>query len=266
MARQGPALILILLAACSSGPGERDPEAAKRYYAQGQEAARNGEHVEAIDCYTDAVGADPEFPDAYFQRGYHYLECRNLGTPPYPTRELVDRALMDYSVAIKLHPGFGDAYFSRAMIWASRANYKQAVEDLLVCSRYKGRDPEPQLLLGELYEYKFENMGLTAMKHYEKYVELGGTNELVREKVKIWKQLQAGTEPPKKEPTAEDEKKAEDLHKQMLGLIAAGKEEEAWKVAEEIVTKYAHTKYFKEKAKGLQATYNYLKEKYGKPK
>lgn len=265
MARTRAALILALVAGCSSGAPKLDVERARGYYNEGRTAQERNEHEEAVGAFTSAIKYNPGLADAYYFRAWSWLQLRKLEKPPKPVRELVDRAFADYSAAVNANPTYADAYFSRAMLLCSRANYHAAVADLLVCARYKPKDPEPHLILGQIYEEKFENQIVLAMKHYDEYVKLGGTNQAIREKVALYKQLTAKQEDPKKEPTAEDEKKAQELHEKFK-LLYPTNEDEAFKAIEELVTKYNHTKYFKQKAQALTALYNGLKEKRGEKK
>jgi len=249
----------LLAAGCSSSSKRIDPEKAREFYTEGKAEQEQGRHTNAVESFSNALQHNATFADAYFARASSYLEMRRMEKSPYPTRELVDRALTDYGSAVSTNPTFADAYFSRAMLLASRARYRDSVADLLVCTRYAPRDPEPHLLLGELYESKFENEIVAAMKHYEQYVALGGTNEGVREKVAVWKRINTPVDMPRKEPTEEEEKKARELHEQFQRLYPA-KEEEAFRAVEELVSKYAHTKYFAKYSTALSVLYKALKE------
>jgi len=265
VARTRATLILVLVSGCAGGAPKVDPEKARGYFNEGRTAQGKEEHEEAVGAFTNAIKYNPAFADAYYFRAWSWLQMRKMENPPKPMRELVDRAFADYSAAVHANPTFADAYFSRAMLFCSRANYHSAVADLLVCARYKPKDPEPHLILGQIYEEKFENQIVLAMKHYEEYTKLGGTNETVRQKVALYKQLTAKQDVPKKEPTAEDEKKAQELHEKFKQLYPTD-EAEAFKAIEELVTKYNHTKYFKRSAGPLTALYNGLKEKRGEKK
>jgi tetratricopeptide (TPR) repeat protein len=256
---RAPVVLFLLALGCSSGPKKADPERARVLFHEGLDLQEKDRHEEATETFTEALGYNPTYADAYAARAYSWLQMRKMEKPPVPVRMLIDRAFSDYTAAVSANPTFADAYFSRAMILCSRARYQDAVADLLVCSRYKPKDPEPHLLMGEIYEHKFENQMVLAMKHYEEYVKLGGTNAQVREKVALWKQLTAQTEaPPKKEPTADDEKKAEELHQRFKQLPPTS--DEAFRAIEELVTRYNHTKYYKKHQVALNALYAGLKE------
>jgi Flp pilus assembly protein TadD len=236
-------------------------ESAKAYAEEGRQAARAGDHASAVDFYTKAIESNPESPEAYSGRGYSSVQLRRDPEADGGARAREDGAIRDYSMAIRYNPAFADAYFNRAMLLASRARYKDAVEDLLNASRYQPRDPEPHLWLGRIYEEKLEGRVVAAMEHYEKYADLGGSDPAVREKVRLWKELRSQVVPaPARDPTAEDEKKAEELHEGFKKLFAADRKDEALKAVEELVSKYGHTRYVRERVAQFQALLNALKK------
>jgi tetratricopeptide (TPR) repeat protein len=215
----------------------------------GREAVRQQNTAEAIRLYTRAVKANPDNAEAYYERGKCCVRVRLDPKTEVDSRVYEERALEDFS---------------------SRAQYKQAADDLLNAARFKPQDPEAHLCLGELYEAKFEDRAILAMDHYEKYVELGGTNPTIREKVKLWKELKkqmSGTgatpavHPPAKQPTPEDEKRAAEIHLKALDLLKQPDKSEAVKAMEELLTQYGHTKYVQEKARALQAAIAAFKKK-----
>lgn len=270
MARTGATVILLLVAAgCASSPDKPDPGAARAYLENGRQAAGRGDHPGAIGHYTKAIQANPEMPEAYYERGYSNVRLRLAPASAGSVRVYEDRALADYGTAIRLDPTYADAYFNRAMVLSSRAQFKAAAEDLLYATRFKPKDPEPHLWLGRLYEEKFEGRAMAALDHYEKYVDLGGTDQGVREKVKEWKELKKQMSTPSKAPTPEEEKKAEGLHDDFKRLFAAGQKAEAVKTIEELISKYGHTQYVQKRTRELTALLNGLraapKDAPGKP-
>src|SRR6185295_11758345 len=153
----------------------------------GREAARKRDHPEAIRIYTRAVKANPDNAEAYYERGKSCIQVRLDPKTEGDSRTYENQAVEDFGAALRKNPAYADAYFNRAMLLSSRAQYKQAVDDLLNAVRFKPQDPEAHLSLGEIYENKFEDRMVLAMDHYEKYVDLGGTSGTVREKVRLWK-------------------------------------------------------------------------------
>jgi tetratricopeptide (TPR) repeat protein len=235
---------------------------------EGREAVRKNNRPEAIRLFTRAVKANPDNAEAWYERGRCFIQMRLDPKTEGDVRSYEQRALDDFSNALRKNPAFADAYFNRAMILSSRAQYRPAVDDLLNASRYKPQDPEAHLCLGELYEGKFEDRIILAMDHYEKYVDLGGSDPVVREKVRLWKELKKSVggsgpapAPSTKAPTAEEEKKAAELHQKALDLLQKPDKSEAVKILEELLSTYGHTKYVQEKARGLQAAIAAFKKK-----
>ncbi len=96
------------------------------------------------------------------------------------------------------------------------------------------------------------------MKHYEQYAELGGTNEDALAKAKAWRSIQ---ERPKATPTPskDDEARAKDLHDRFKLLFSQERESEAISAIGELVEKYGHTRYFKDREVALSALWRSLK-------
>jgi tetratricopeptide (TPR) repeat protein len=236
-----------------------------RLVEDGREAVRQGNLGEAGRLFTQAAKVNPENAEAFYERGRCSIQMRLDPKTPGDSRVYEQRAVEDFSTAIRKNPAYADAYFNRAMILSSRAQYKPAVDDLLNAARFKPADPESHLCLGELYESKFEDRMVLAMDHYEKYVDLGGLDPTVREKVRVWKDLkkQIGGPAPAspKVPTPDEEKKAAELHLKALELLKQPDKTEAVKVMEELLTNYGHTKYVQEKARALQAAVAAFKKK-----
>lgn len=258
MARQSSLLIVLFLAGCASTETTLDPEAAKEYFREGTKAKREGRNGEAIEAFTESLRYYPTYAQAYYHRALSFLKLRKSEDAGIPTRQLIDSALRDFTSAINASPTFSDAYFSRAMILVSRARYRKAVADLLVVCRYSPRDVEPHLILAGIYETRFEGKAVLAMNHYVKYAELGGTDEDALAKAEAWKSLQK--EPVKEKPVSlNDEARARELHEQFKLLFSEEKEKEAIAAIGELVEKFKHTRYFKDRDVALTALYRSLK-------
>lgn len=247
----------LLLVSCTSVPAA---EVARRHIGEGNGYYERKEYADALDCYDAAVQTNPRDPEAYLHRANAHLRIARDPEGEGTAREHEDQALANYTECLRLNPVVASAHFNRAMIWAKRANYKQAASDLLNCAKLNDRDPEPHLLIGQLYEEKFEDptLLLRAMEHYEKFLALGGRNEEIRRKVETWKQLQsaAAAEPkpaPDSDPVPAEEKKAEALFEEWKKLFAAEDRAGAGKVIRELLEKYPHTKVVQERRRSLEA-------------
>jgi len=267
-ALSGVALLSVLawgMGCATSGP---DPSLAEAQQAleEGREAARRNHIAEAIELFSRAVQANPDLAEGWFERGKCEIRVRLDARIEGDARAYEERALEDFTTAIRKNPAYADAYYNRAMILSSRAQYKLAVDDLLNAIRFKPQDPEPHRWLGELYEKKFEDRIILAMEHYEKYVDLGGFDPTVREKVRIWKDFKKqmpthSPEPTNRIPTAEDERKAQELHSKGLDLLKNPDKSEAVKIFEQLLSSYGHTKYVQGKLQALQAAVSAFKKK-----
>ncbi len=241
--------------------------AAQQRLEEGKESARAGRPDEAIDHFTAAVKANPDLAEAWFSRGKCGIQLRLDPKWEGDLRAMEQKALDDFSMAIRKNPAYGDAYYNRAMILSSRAQFKLAVDDLLNAVRFKPQDPEPHLWLGELYEKKFEDRAPIAMDHFEKYADLGGTDPAAREKARLWKELRKQVAAPSPEPksnkvpTAEDERKAQELHAKGLDLLKNPDKADAVKAFEELLSTYGHTKYVQGKLQAMQAVIGAFKKK-----
>lgn len=258
---------LSVLAACSSSGGAGDAAAAQAYLAEGRALAEKGKHEEAVGAFTDAIEAQPEYAEAYFHRGCSHVRLRLGEEMQGESRTVEEKALRDFDAAIRLNPAYGRAYFNRAMIHASRAQFRAAAEDLLSACQYDARNPEPHLQLARIYEEKFEDRGIAALEHYEKYADLGGRDAAALEKVRAWREVKKSMAPPrgappgpKPPPGPDDEKKAAELHDEFKRHFREGRRSEALKAVESLLGTYGHTAYVRERSREFGALLNALKK------
>jgi hypothetical protein len=261
------AAVLGLWGCVSADPAQGISES-QQLLEDGRDAARRNNPSEAIVLFTRAVRTNPDLAEGWYERGRCEIKLRLDPKQEGESRAFEERALDDFSMALLKNPAYADAYFNRAMILSSRAQYKPALDDLMNAVRFNPRDADSHLWMAELYEKKFEDRIIQAMEHYEKYVDLGGTDPVAREKVRVWKDFKKQTAAPaplpppsNKIPTAEEESKAAELHQRALDLLKQPDKTEAVMAMEELLTSYGHTKYVKEKAKALQAAISIFKKK-----
>lgn len=243
------ALLPLLLAACASAQTEPDYAGAAAKVDAGRAAAKKGDHHGAVAQYTAAIGINPDYAEAYYERGCSRVQLRLVRDTKDDVRKFEEDALRDFSAALKLNPAYGDAYFNRAMVYSSRGQFKPAVQDLLDAARARPQDPEPNLWLARLYEEKFEDRGMDALARYEKYVDLGGTDPDAREKVRAWRELKRQAAPPapaapaSRAATPEDEESARKAHEEALRHFQDGRRDEGVKAFEALLANWGHTKY-----------------------
>ena len=66
---------------------------------------KNGDFSDAIEDYTKAIELDPDYADAYNNRGYAYYLLEQYG-----------KALNDYDKAIELDPNYEKTIYLRKML------------------------------------------------------------------------------------------------------------------------------------------------------
>lgn len=90
----------------------------------------------AIADFSKSISLDPEFPDAWFQRGIVYL---NQFKP--------EKGLPDLDRAIQLYPKYSYYYFGRAEYFMREGKYHLAIQDLEKAAKLNPEDPMATTLL-----------------------------------------------------------------------------------------------------------------------
>ena len=72
----------------------------------------------ALEDYNQAIEEEPDFTEAYVNRGVLYLE-----------QGLYDRAIEDFDKVIKLNPDYALAYNNRGLAYAQKDTYDRAIDD-----------------------------------------------------------------------------------------------------------------------------------------
>ncbi len=111
----------LLLLACSGhaqSSGTPDAKALDELFHKGETAYRNGAYPQAIDLYTQVLASDPEYLNAYLQRGF----CHSL------QREY-QAAVDDFSAVIKRKSDHLWAYTSRGSAYNKLNKPDLAIQD-----------------------------------------------------------------------------------------------------------------------------------------
>ena len=154
---------LLLLIACGGGDRTRGPdtksEAALAHYREGEELFSKGQLGASIAAFTRAIRADPEFSDAYFDRGLAWLATKRWND-----------AIDDYDEALALDPERVAAYYNRAFAYSQLRRPQDAVSDY---TEVVERDPENALAFANRGSMYIE-MGLPglALEDFDKAIGL----------------------------------------------------------------------------------------------
>ncbi len=114
-------IFVCVLAGC--GPGDNGTTAGD-YYKKAFQFIDAGHPAEAVDLLSLAIKKDPNFYDAYYNRGVIHYVLKH-----YPA------AIDDLSRAIEINPKSSDAYGSRGEVYESMKKIDEAFDDYRTAAR-----------------------------------------------------------------------------------------------------------------------------------
>lgn len=109
-----------------------DRPAAKTAFDKGVKAFDEAKYQEALDAFEKAIELDPDFAEAYRERGFLYgMQRKN------------EAAYADVAKAMKLAPKDGANYLNRAMLHINlEKDYSKAIEDLDQAIKLDPKNPK----------------------------------------------------------------------------------------------------------------------------
>jgi len=107
----------------------KNPKDAAAYYYRGCAYLAKNEFLLAVGDLTKAVELNPKDAAAFFSRGYAFYRLGEGWKDSEDRTRDFDRAIKDYSQAIKLDPAYGLVYAYRAFIYLKRDMYDEALAD-----------------------------------------------------------------------------------------------------------------------------------------
>jgi tetratricopeptide (TPR) repeat protein len=130
----------------SADNGKPAPKTAGAFLDRGIIFASRGDYEMAIEEFTEAIKLDPELATAYRIRGQAYfagasdvvsvgenfskvITNSTGGTISPAQRQAFDKAIADYTQAIKLESDNADAYRLRGWVYSNKGDYDQAMTD-----------------------------------------------------------------------------------------------------------------------------------------
>ncbi len=101
-----------------------------RYYKDGTIQSMKGYYEKAIETLSKAIDLDPEFLDAYVNRGLAFMNKGNL-----------EQAMADFSFVIQRRPDDATAYYNRSLVQMALGDNDAAIADLSEAIRILPLDP-----------------------------------------------------------------------------------------------------------------------------
>jgi len=173
------ALFLVGCVSTPENPGTLTADQRRKVDAclrEGDQARRAGNLDAADAAYAAAVEIYPQLAEAHYQRGNIRLERLRLDAELSHAEAAIDC----YTAALRAVPTFAKAFHNRAVAFYQLAErrwgdlYKLAAKDLQRLLEINSRDADAHYFLAVIYDQHLQGMEADAVRHYLKYVELGG--------------------------------------------------------------------------------------------
>jgi tetratricopeptide (TPR) repeat protein len=143
---------------CVPSKAEPDAKALEHYQIAGDYASQ-GQMDLAIEQYTEAISIDPEFTDAYFDRGIAFRRIDDY-----------DRTIADYTQAIALDPDHVLSFYQRGVVYHYQGDLDKAISDLNKVTELDSNYALAYAVRGQVYS-EIGEIDL-AIANYEKALEL----------------------------------------------------------------------------------------------
>ena len=150
--------VYVFLFACTPSRAEPDAKALEHYHLAGDYASQDQMDL-AIEQYTEAISIDPEFPDAYFDRGIAFHRIEDY-----------DRAIADYTQTIALDPEYVLSYYQRGVVYYYQGDIDKAISDLNKVTELNSSYALAYAVRGQVYAELGEIE--LVITNYEKALEL----------------------------------------------------------------------------------------------
>jgi len=138
-----------------------NPQFAEAYFNRGATYSDLGDYQSAIQDFDKVIQINPQDAEAYYNRGTTYA---NLGD--------YQRAIQDVDKAIQINPQFAEAYLTRGVSYAYLGDYQHAIQDFDKVIQINPQFAEAYYNRGIVYQ----RLGKTAEAEadFKKYEELTG--------------------------------------------------------------------------------------------
>ena len=112
---------------------ELDPNFAEAYTNRGLAYVKKGEIDRGIADHNKAIELNPDYADAYFNRGGAYKSKGDA----YQDQDNYNLAIADFNKAVELRPDFAGAYNHRGVAYRDKGEYNRAIEDFNKAIEFK---------------------------------------------------------------------------------------------------------------------------------
>ncbi|MGF1492636.1 MAG: trypsin-like peptidase domain-containing protein [Microcoleaceae cyanobacterium] len=145
-----------------------DPKSAQEFYFRGLTYLDQEIPLEAINDFNRAIALDNNVPEFYFGRGL----ARTLIGMREPTRS--PNPIADYTEAIRINPGYADAYYNRGLAYANLKQFEKAIADLEAAAelyRQLGREGAYQETLQQIQRFQNLSADSSPNSTFDKYLD-----------------------------------------------------------------------------------------------
>ena len=141
---------------------------ANKWFEKGYSHTLNTEMDSAIEAYTSAISLNPDYAEAYNNRGISYY-LRGIFTSE---QSQFEQAMKDFSKVIALKPESYSGYFAQGVIFAYKEEYDKAIKELNKAIALNPDEDIAYVQRGLVYS-KIKQFG-NAVADYNKVIVKGG--------------------------------------------------------------------------------------------
>jgi len=141
---------------------------ANEWFEKGYSHTLNTEMDSAIEAYTSAISLNPDYAEAYNNRGISYY-LRGIFTSE---QSQFEQAMKDFSKVIALKPESYSGYFAQGVIFAYKEEYDKAIKELNKAIALNPDEDIAYVQRGLVYS-KIKQFG-NAVADYNKVIVKGG--------------------------------------------------------------------------------------------
>jgi len=142
---------------------EKYPDTEYGYFSKAGIVYMRGHKEEAVRLYTKAIEINPNFVQAYYNRGIAYNDIREYF-----------KAISDFTKAIEINPDYAEAYYNRGVAYIDMINYSQAISDFTKAIELNPNDADAYVWRGFAFDKKGNNY--QACIDWKKAYQLGNKN------------------------------------------------------------------------------------------